>query len=214
MGRYPDDPMTQAAKGYPGRRRRKVETAVAALTARITAETKDDPLRLPDQFVAAERRWSIAIRIWTKQASILRTSGRAQAAFVQALARYCIWSQVFEQASDELGRETHGKSLTIEWTKGDGATRRLPHPALTIMKDAESILRSLEDEFGFTPLSDADLSRATIFAARAGAGQGELPFGPASPSEPATATTSGKTAAVDPLDLMTATDSVPPGPLN
>lgn len=207
--------MMQAAKGHPGRRRRKVEAAIAAMTVRITDEMKEDPLRLPEQFVSAPTRWSIASRIWVKQAAILKTGGRAQAGFVQALARYCIWSQVFEQASNELGRETAGRSLTIEWTKGDGATRRLPHPALTIMKDAEGILRSLEDEFGFTPLSDADLARATIFAAKAGAGQGELPFAAGRPDGDGSAAKPDTTSAsADPMNLMTATDSPPPGHLN
>jgi hypothetical protein len=49
MGRRKDDPLTQAAKGFPGRRRGVVEKEIAAAAEAAAAlpATSDDPFPLP-----------------------------------------------------------------------------------------------------------------------------------------------------------------------
>lgn len=205
MGRRPDDPIEQAAKGYPGRRRRKVEQAAEAAAAEIAAtDTSGGHLDLPEMFGRAPKRWSKAIEIWNRQSTVLRQIGRAQPAFRSALARYCIWSQVFEFAADQLGRECPRGNYTITWKMGHGGERLIEHPALGIMQSAEPIIRALDTEFGFTPRSDSDLTRVETF----NNAQGRLPLGGSASGQQTTK--SAADAARDPMDLMTSTDSPEP----
>lgn len=208
MGRRPDDPLIQAEKGYPGRRKRRVEAAAeAAAQAIVERPEAGDPLDLPEMFRRAPARWSLAIQIWKRQANVLRTVGRAQPAFRSALARYCIWSQIFEFSADQLARQCPKGDYTIEWTMAHGAVKRMPHSALDIMATAEPIIRALDTEFGFTPRSDSDLTRVETF----NQAQGRLPLGGTAPGQrPA----GGETHETDPMDLMNASDTAGPHRMN
>lgn len=197
MGRYPDNPLDQLAKGAPGRRRKKTAAAADRMASAIIGEPSADPLSLPRQFEAAPARWRLASQIWVQQSAVLRTASRAQAGFRPALTRYCIWSQIYFAASDQLGRECTGGSYTIVWKKGDGNDRIVPHPALDIMKDAEGILRALDTEFGFTPRADLDVARVTVFVSR----QGDLFRGSPAAAQ-ARAPSDAPPAPVNPIGIM------------
>jgi hypothetical protein len=93
----------------------------------------------------------------------------------------------------------------VKVKKGDGETVIRTHPNIEFMAKAETALRLLDAEFGFTPVRDQDLVRVESF----NASQGKLPLGgahPANQTPPA-----GHTA--DPMDLMNESDSPPPGTL-
>lgn len=202
MGRRPDDPIEQAAKGFPGRRRKKVMAAAEAAAQLIADETRGDTIGLPQMFADAPARWRRAIQIWNVQAETLRRVGRMQPAFRLALARYCIWTQVFEFAANQLGRDCPKGDYIIDYKTGHGAEKKTQHPALAIMHDAEPILRLLDHEFGFTPRSDADQKRVETF----NAAQGRLPLG-----DVAQRTADATNMPVeDPMDLMNVFDT--PGP--
>ncbi|MDW9877337.1 terminase [Sinorhizobium meliloti] len=204
MGRRKDDPLLQAAKGFPGRRKRKVEAEIetAAEAAAAQPTTAADPFPIPDVFVRAPAYWAEAIKVWKEQAEVLRSAGRRRPGYRRALARYCIWTQFYVSAAEQLRRDLPRGGASIKVKKGDGETVIRTHPNIEFMAKAETALRLLDAEFGFTPVRDQDLVRVESF----NAGQGKLPLGGAHPASQAPRAPSD-----DPMDLMNASDSQPPG---
>lgn len=204
MGRRKDDPLLQAAKGFPGRRKRKVEAEIetAAEAAAAQPATAADPFPIPDVFVRAPAYWAEAIKVWKEQAEVLRSAGRRRPGYRRALARYCIWTQFYVSAAEQLRRDLPRGGASIKVKKGDGETVIRTHPNIEFMAKAETALRLLDAEFGFTPVRDQDLVRVESF----NAGQGKLPL---SGSHPASQTP--RAPSDDPMDLMNASDSQPPG---
>lgn len=202
MGRRKDDPLLQAAKGYPGRRKSKVEKEIEAATEAVErAATTDDPFPLPAVFNGAPAYWKEAIKLWKEQSEILKSSGRRRPGYRPALTRYCIWTQLYIAAAEQMRRDLPRGGLSIKVKKGDGETVIRAHPNIDFMAKAETVLRLLDAEFGFTPQRDADLIRTESF----NAGQGKFNFG-----NSATPSTQPVEAADDPMDLMNASDSKPP----
>ncbi len=209
MARRKDDPALQKAKGYPGRRKRKTDQEIEAAAMIADQEVvAADPFAVPSIFTKAPAYYRRAIAIWAGQAETLRASGRRRPGYRGGLARYCIWSQMYESAMEKLRRDCPKGELTIEWTPVGGTTRIIPHPSIKIMGDIEPRLRALEDDFGFTPRSDVNLvrvetynrsSQPDLFARPPGQGHED-----ASPDN----------AGEDPMDLMIASDSRPPSQLN
>lgn len=206
MGRRKDDPALQAAKGFPGRRKRKVEQELEAIAkAAEKSGTDADPFPVPSEFTKAPAYWSYAIRLWKELSDIMVKQGRRRPAYRGALARYCWWTQQFFDCADQLRRDLPRGGVTVKVKKGDGETVFRTHPNIDFMAKAETALRLLDAEFGFTPMRDQDLVRVESF----NAGQGRLPLGGAHP-----ASSSHQAGPVsDPMDLMTESDSPPPGTL-
>ncbi|ACM39167.1 MULTISPECIES: P27 family phage terminase small subunit [Rhizobium/Agrobacterium group] len=213
MGRRKGDPLEQAAKGFPGRRRGAVEKEIEAVAraASEVAATADDPFPLPEVFTTAPAYYQMAIKIWRHQSDVLLRAGRRRPAYRHALTRYCIWQQFFLAASEQLRKDLPKGGAAIKVVKGDGETVIRTHPNIDFMGKAETALRLLEAEFGFTPVRDQDLLRVESFNST----QGRLPLGGAHPSSPrAAAPEAEKPAGHDPMGLMNDTDSAPPGALN
>eukprot|EP01031_Cornospumella_fuschlensis_P007720 gene7720-9556_t len=183
MGRRKDDPLLQAAKGYPGRRRGKVEAEIeaAAEAAAALPATAADPFPIPEDFLRAPAYWGIAIKVWKEQSEVLRSAGRRRPGYRRALARYCMWTQFFTSAAEQLRKDLPKGGASIKIKKGDGETVIRTHPNIDFMAKAETALRLLDAEFGFTPVRDQDLVRAETF----NASQGKLPLGGAHPASPA-----------------------------
>jgi phage terminase small subunit len=212
MARRKDPPTLQAAKGFPGRRRKAVEKEIeqAAIAAEADRVSDADPFPVPSLFARAPAYWRRAIEIWRDQAEFLAASGRRRPGYRGALTRFCAWTQYHEQAADTLRRDCPNGALTIRWEMGHGAVKILPHPSFRIMEAAEPILRAIESEFGFTPRSDNDLTRVESF--NAGQAQLPLPLGNAASS---TDMRRAPSIDEDPLHLMNTSDSAPPsGALN
>ncbi len=204
MGRRKQDPLLQAAQGFPGRRKKAVEREINAAANAAEAERVVDsnPFPLPAILARAPAYWRRAIQLWEQQADVLRAGGRRRPGYRAALTRFCIWSQIYEAAAETLRKDLPKGGLTITWQMGHGGTKVVPHPSLDIMKDAEGVLRLLEAEFGFTPRGDSDLTRVETF----NAGQGRQPYLPGMSPPSATPPQDD----LDPSDLMNQTDSVPP----
>lgn len=208
MGRRKDDPLLQAAKGFPGRRRSKVEAEMdaAAAAAEAMPTTADNPFPLPEIFRKAPAYWSRAIAIWNEKSEVLRASGRRRPGYRSTLTRYCMWSQFFFAAGEQLRKDLPNGGATVKVKKGDGEWVYRSHPNIDFMAKAETALRLLDAEFGFTPVRDNDLMKVESFNAM----QRQLPLGGEHPGSKR----SGSTEAVadsDPMDLMNAADSAPPG---
>lgn len=208
MGRRKDDPLLQAAKGYPGRRKGKVEAEMeaAAAAAEAMPTTSENPFPLPDIFRRAPAYWARAISIWNEKSEVLKSSGRRRPGYRSTLTRYCMWSQFFFAAGEQLRKDLPNGGATVKVKKGDGEYVYRSHPNIDFMAKAETALRLLDAEFGFTPVRDNDLMRVESF----NAGQGKLPLGGEHPASKRSGQVED-TAESDPMDLMNAADSAPPG---
>ncbi|MBP1842001.1 phage terminase small subunit [Rhizobium petrolearium] len=208
MGRRKDDPLLQAAKGFPGRRKKAVEKEIehAAEAAAAMQATPDDPFPLPELFTKAPTYWALAIKVWKEQSEVLRAAGRRRPGYRHALARYCIWTQFYVSAADQLRRDLPRGGASIKVKKGDGETVIRQHPNIDFMARCETALRLLDAEFGFTPLRDQDIVRVESF----NRAQGKLPLGGTHPDQSHRSPSPGEPTE-DPMDLMNGADSPPPG---
>lgn len=209
MGRRKDDPALQAAKGYPGKRKPMTDKRIAAAADQAEREATDaDPFAVPALFRKAPAYYRRAIELWETLTETLRASGRRRPGYRAALTRYCMWSQMYEGAADDLRRDCPKGGFTMKWTPVGGAERVIQHPAIKIMQQAEPILRAIEDDFGFNPRSDGALVRVESFNRSQ---QGDL-FRAASPAAPAAsgAATVEPDASDDPMDLMNSADARSP----
>lgn len=206
MARRKDDPLLQAAKGFPGRRRKTVEKEIEAAAEAAVQQpvSADNPFPVPMIFTRAPVYWGEAIKLWHEKADVLRASGRRRPGYRSALTRYCIWTQLWVSAADQLRRDLPRGGMAIKVKKGDGETVTRTHPNIDFMSKAETALRLLDGEFGFTPRGDSDLTRVESF----NAAQGKLPFGG---SHAPTASADGTADRGDPMELMGDSDSAPPG---
>ncbi|MBP1849683.1 P27 family phage terminase small subunit [Rhizobium halophytocola] len=208
MGRRKDDPLLQAAKGFPGRRKGKVEKEIeaAAQAAEAMPATSDNPYPLPAEFKRAPAYWSRAIQIWGETSEVLKSAGRRRPGYRNALTRYCIWTQLYLASAEQVRKQVPNGGTTVKVKLGHGEYVYRTHPSIDFMAKAETALRLLDAEFGFTPMRDADLVKTESF----NAGQGRLPLGgSATGQKPEQPTAAGS----DPMDLMNSADSPPPGAL-
>jgi phage terminase small subunit len=201
MGRRKDP--EQAAKGYPGRRRKRIEAEIAAAAEAAEREVPSgDRAAPPTIFTQAPVYYRRALQLWVQLSKVLETGGRRRPGYRSALTRYCLWSQYHEQAATTLRRDCPNGELTMVWKMGHGAEKVLPHPSFRILEAAEPILRALEGEFGFTPRADADLGRVESF----NASQRRLPFDET--PQPGSVKPSDQVEP-DAMSLMTSTDTRP-----
>ncbi|MCV9908344.1 P27 family phage terminase small subunit [Brucella sp. HL-2] len=208
MGRRKDDPQLQQAKGFPGRRKRKVEQELEAIAqAAEKSGTDVDPFPVPAEFTKAPAYWAYAIRLWKELSDIMVKQGRRRPAYRGALARYCWWMQQFFDCADQLRKDLPKGGVTVKVKKGDGEIVYRTHPNIDFMAKAETALRLLDAEFGFTPMRDQDLIRTESF----NAGQGRLPLGGTHPQSGVQRPTSDDDPDADPMGLMNGADSPPPG---
>lgn len=208
MARRKDDPRLQAAKGFPGRRRKQVEAEITAAveSAEQVAATKDDPFPLPKFFSEAPKHWEVAIATWNDLSAVLKATGRRRPGYRGPLARYCALLQKYNEALSQLRRDLPNGGVSVKVKKGDGETVLRTHPSVDFMGKVGVELRLLEHEFGFTPRADGDLTRVETF----NAAQGRLPFD--QPAQRGAETRDGDR--FDPTDLMSETDSLPPDRMN
>ncbi|MGW6779427.1 P27 family phage terminase small subunit [Brucella pseudogrignonensis] len=208
MGRRKDDPQLQQAKGFPGRRKRKVEQELEAIAqAAEKSGTDVDPFPVPAEFTKAPAYWAYAIRLWKELSDIMVKQGRRRPAYRGALARYCWWMQQFFDCADQLRKDLPKGGVTVQVKKGDGEIVYRTHPNIDFMAKAETALRLLDAEFGFTPMRDQDLIRTESF----NAGQGRLPLGGTHPQSGVQRPASDEDSDADPMGLMNGADSPPPG---
>jgi P27 family predicted phage terminase small subunit len=190
----------EAASGFPGRRKKSVEARIEAIAQSAEIKTDNSDFPVPEPLMANPEFWAMAIKVWGEVSQVLKVSGRRRPGYRHALARYCIWSQLYYSSLKSIERDC-ADGVIVEVKKGDGNTVLRRHPALDLMSEAEIRLRLLDAEFGFTPNSDQTLERLETF----NSSQGRLPFD-ASPSF----SQKPKDAGADPFGLMNSSDSQPP----
>jgi phage terminase small subunit len=208
MARRKDDPLLQAAKGFPGRRRAAVERQIEAVATTAAKDVPaNGPYPVPAVFAEAPVYWRDAIRVWNEKAGNLKTAGRQRPAYISGLIRYCMWTQLFIASANQLRKDLPKGGVAVKVKKGDGEIVIRTHPSIDFMAKAETALRLLEQEYGFTPYSDTNLTRVETF--NAAQGRFAFPTTP-QPSRPGMPVDEDADPDRDPSDLMNATDSVPP----
>lgn len=176
MGRRKDDPRDQAAKGYPGRRKRKtkreLERAAAApprkskqqraieameraaqRDARLFADAsaQGDLQALP--IFLTDARLAAAQQVWRDHAPRLDKLHLLSVLDRLAFAGYCLYAAEFVLAN----REIMDKGYTIMSTSTKGAPRPWTNPAAARRDHAFAQMLTLGEKFGFTPLDRHNL---------------------------------------------------------
>lgn len=194
----------QAAKGFPGRRKKEVEAAAKAqaLTSpqeELLASMDVAGLRPPPRF--ARKEFKEERDVWMAVAPRLKQTLRASAEFQAPLVAYCDAVARYNRSVLELRRK--GYTVSVKTVSGDNMMR--VNPAEKVRQQALVEILAIADRFGFTPRDNYALMLDQRRVLERGAGnQGDL--GLSAPGEiPA--------AASDPMGGMDRFDSVPPGSL-
>lgn len=197
----------QAAKGYPGRRRKATDSALKAQTSGPTAEEQllasmdIAGLRPPARF--ARKEFKEERDVWMAVAPRLKMTLRASAEFQAPLVAYCDAVARYNRSVLELRRK--GYTVKVKTVAG-GDMPRL-NPAEKVRQQALVEILALSDRFGFTPRDNFALliDQRRVLEAGAGQRQGELGFGEEQqPGE-------GPASAGDTVGAMDRFDSPPPG---
>lgn len=209
MGRRKDDPAVQAAKGYPGRRKKQTD---AELKAKASGPTPEEQLlasmdiaglRPPARF--ARKEFKEERDVWMAVAPRLKQTLRASAEFQAPLVAYCDAVARYNRSVLELRRK--GYTVSVKTVSGDAMMR--VNPAEKIRQQALVEILAISDRFGFTPRDNFALllDQRRVIEGGLGRGQGDLPL----PDDAAPGQTPA--GAADPVGGMDRFDSPPPGAL-
>lgn len=151
MGRRPDKPEVQAAKGYPGKRRTKTDRAIAEaerLAALLAAAPADagDPLAPPafldNQLLAP------ALSVWRDYAPRLVKVNLLEATDRYFFALLCVYTGEWLAAHEDI--LANGYSRMVKTVSGDRMPRE--SPSVGRRDIAMTWLMKLSPKFGMTPL--------------------------------------------------------------
>lgn len=164
MGRLPDPPGAQEAKGNPGRRlsavrKRELEAErVAELLGRAPA---DGDHLAPPAIIAAGPLAAAAIAVWRDLAPKLAGTHRLQAQHRPVFAMFCVYFAEWVLANEEVARRGHTQKVK---TVAGGYMERM-RPAVVVRDRAFQMVMSLSDRFGLTPSDEYALFKEQALAA-------------------------------------------------
>lgn len=210
MARPKDPPAVQAAKGYPGRRKKqtdaalKAEKSVPSAEEQLLASLDIAGLRPPARF--ARKEFKEERDVWLAVAPRLKATLRASAEFQAPLVAYCDAVARYNRSVLELRRK--GNVVEVKTVSGDKMLRT--NPSEKIRQQALVEILALSDRFGFTPRDNFALllDQRRVLERGAGPSQGDLPLGGEQPLPGET-----PAGASDPVGGMDRFDSAPPGSL-
>jgi phage terminase small subunit len=151
MGRRSDNPHDQAAKGYPGKRKTKVEKQIAEaqrladLLAAAPARPNDPAS--PPQFIT-DPRLKGALAVWEDHAPRLMRINLLDADYRHTFAMFCVYMADFVAANDEILRK--GYSVNVRTVSGSMMPRE--NPSVSRRDVAADYILKLSAKFGLTPL--------------------------------------------------------------
>jgi len=199
MGRLPDAPEEQRDKGFPGKRKSKVEAQIAeaarqaALLADAPGETAD-PLAPPA--LIADERLAPALAVWRDYAPRLAKLNLLEQLDRHTFAMFCVYMGEFAVANQEVLDK--GYSVMVKTVSGDEMPR--VNPAVERRDLAAKFVLELSRRFGLTPLD-----RSVLITRHAGLGAGPL-FGDRRPEAP----TPAPAEETDAIGVLGRLDSTPP----
>ena len=147
------DPVSQDAKGNPGKRKKPSTVAerIRALAAAPSASS--DPLAAPEIFGLEE--FSGAIRIWNEYAPQLKRRNILDRLDRHTLAMFCYYLDRFWAAVAQLAQD--GETQRVKTVAGGYMLR--DHPSVRHRDDAAKVVFDLSAKYGFTPLDRHKLIR-------------------------------------------------------
>ena len=160
MGRLPDDPADQAAKGYPGKRRRRIDVLIREAEARASLLVPkileaSSPSLAPPAYLA-EPVMIEALTIWREKVAVLTERNLYNAALDrELLAAYCVYAAEFVLADREIRRD--GYQRLVKTQSGDYMPRR--HLAVDRRDVAFRMMAELSSRFGFTAADRQKIER-------------------------------------------------------
>jgi P27 family predicted phage terminase small subunit len=95
-----------------------------------------------------------ATHIWNIIVEELRKAGVGAKIDSGALGRYCIYLKMYVDTVAAVNKQ---KTLIFEYATSSGAMCMQVRPEVTVLKNLEAMLRSLESAFGITPAARAGL---------------------------------------------------------
>lgn len=165
MGRLPDPPGVQAAKGNPGRRRsalrKREEEAqrVAELLGASPAEGADPAA--PPPLIDRGPLCAAAIAVWRDLAPKLAKTHRLQAQHRPVFAMFCVYFAEWVIANEEVMRGGHFQKIKTV----TGSMMERTRPIVAIRDRAFAMVMTLSDRFGLTPSDEYALFKDQAIAA-------------------------------------------------
>lgn len=212
MGRRPDDPAVQEAKGFPNRRKaetkqraskqdkaqRRLEELMrlAAQVAKSAADADGVPMML------SHPAMTIARQVWKDHVPALETMNIIHETDKLMFCVFCIAVSDYFVAENEL--LTEGNTYRVKTTSGSIGQKA--HPAIERKKTAEKLMMDLSDKYALTPQA-----RMNIMKLQAGGLAGGL-FDPRRTAPPEAAVeTPAAPAEEEIVGALSGFDSPPPG---
>lgn len=201
MGRRPDPPALQAAKGAPGKRMTKAERAqaeadhLALLLATAPAEP-GEPLAPPTYL---DKRFAPALAVWRDYAPKLAKVNLLEPLDRHSFALFCVYLGEWLSANEDI--LANGYSRLVKTVSGDKMPRE--SPSVARRDTALKVVLELSKRFGLTPLD-----RYGLFKDQAASPwQGTPLGGTGKPEQPP----AEDPADDDPIGMLNSLDSPPPG---
>lgn len=156
MGRRPDPPGLQAAKGHPGKRKTTVKArlAEAQRIAKLLAEAPADaadPLK-PPPFL--DKRFAGALAIWRNLGPRLKETHRLSGLHRPTFALFCVYFAEWVACNEDILKNGFYQSVPL--TGGVGEMERI-RPVVKMREIAFSNAMELSKHFGLTPTDEYSL---------------------------------------------------------
>ena len=162
MGRLPDPPGLQAAKGNPGRRKsavaKRIEEAerVAALLGRAPIDGAEPPALIQHGPTAV-----VAVAVWRELAPRLAETQRLQKLHRSMFATFCVYFAEWVLANEDIQAKGHTQNVK---TVAGGRMERL-RPIVAIRDHAFERVMKLSERFGLTPSDEYAVFKDQAIAA-------------------------------------------------
>lgn len=165
MGRRPDPPQVQKAKGNPGRRKSAVakrEEEIARV-AKLLADSPVDPANplAPPAIIDRGPMSAAAIAVWEQMAPKLASTHRLQHHHRFIFAMFCVYFAEWVTANEDC--LTKGLTQSVATVAG-GSMERI-RPIVKIRDAAFDQVMKLSPKFGLTPMDEYDLFKQQQIAA-------------------------------------------------
>lgn len=208
-GRRGDPPQVEAAKGYPGRRKTKVDKAIERqrhLAELLAAAPGDgDGVLTPPRFL--DQRFAAALAVWRDYVPRLAKIHLFEALDRYSFALFCVAVGEWLEANEDIAAT--GYSMKVRTVSGDYMPRE--NPSVSRREAASKIVFEMSKRFGLTPLDRANLYRSHAeLPGRGGlfAGGGARPDADGPPASEPAAPAAERDEAIGMLGRF---DSPPPG---
>jgi P27 family predicted phage terminase small subunit len=160
MGRRPDPPQVQAAKGNPGRRKSAVAKRqeeierVAGLLGAAPADPTDP--NAPPALIDRGKEFAAAIAVWKLLAPRLSSTHRLQPQHRPLFAMFCVYFAEWVTANEDIAK--NGLTQDVPTVAAGGSMNRI-RPMVKIRDAAFDQVLKLSARFGLTPTDEYDLFR-------------------------------------------------------